>query len=340
MQCKEMVITKGKTMRYFFCCFYGFSTLSNASVYCQATTSMDVFLKGEQSTQSGNKGDTTIFPLSNLSSRTFPYRVDKYYESPIGYESHAASTPLLPGSEPGWRKINDFLEVKLSYRGGMKTVPYGWTYADHQVKCNYWPIGSSQNFADIINKTEVTLRLTKTLVGNSLIIPRTILYRQHWGVVDSLSATNVVDESKYLYQLTLTEATLSFPAVCRVNTVNLDVNFGSMGPNEINTKERIKSIDFICDRDAQLTLQVGSSRKPYGNNEGNKTVSFGSSLENLNVDAEFSGMTNKGNGILTPPISVKKGSVVSIPVTFRLNQQGAVAIGAFSASGYIVLYQD
>lgn len=334
-----LVIDWMNVMRYMFFSLLFISSLSNAMVYCQATSSSEIFLKGEQSSSTGDKGETTNFPLTDLSSKVFPYSVDNFYDSPVGYESHAASTSLPPGSEAGWRRINDFLEVKLSYQG--KTVPYGWTFTGNKVKCNSWPVGSVQNFGWIIDKTNVALRLTKNLVGGNIIIPRTVLYRQHWGVTDSQNGINdMVDESKYLYQLILTDAVLSFPAVCKVKTMNLDVDFGDVGLNEVNMKEVIKSIDFSCDRDAQLTLQVNSTRLPYGNNEGTKKVSFGTSSKNLNVDAEFEGMVNKGNGVLTPSVNVKKGNTVSVPVKFTLNQKGEISAGAFSADGYIILYQD
>ncbi|MDD8641645.1 hypothetical protein LAX15_21895 [Escherichia coli] len=337
-KCKDFCDWRN-VMRFAFFFLLFVSSLSNAMVYCHANSQSEIFLKGSQASQTGDKGETTKFPLTNLSSKYFPYSVDNYYNSPIGYESHAASTSLPQGSEGGWRRINDFLEVQLSYQG--KNVPYGWTYTGNKVKCNSWPRGSLQNFGWIIDKTNVILRLTKTLVGGNIVIPRTVLYRQHWGVADSPNAVNdMVDESKYLYQLVLTDAVLNFPAVCKMKTMNLDVDFGSVGLNEVNMKEVIKSIDFECDRDAQLSLQVNSTRLPYGNNSDNKKVSFGTSLKNLNVDAEFEGMVNKGNGMLVPPVSVKKGSVVSIPVKFSLNQKGDISTGVFNADGYIVLYQD
>ncbi|EBC2882953.1 hypothetical protein KEM74_002282 [Salmonella enterica] len=317
-------------------CF--FSSSANALVYCQASSGSIVTLKGEQTINTGNKGEITTFPLTNLSSLYFPYYVDNYYASPEGYESHAATTSLPSGSESGWRKINDFLEVKLLYQG--RTVPYGWTYTGNKVHCNSWPLGSSQNFAWIINKTSVIIRLTKTLVGGDINIPRTELYRQHWAVANSAYATSdMVEMNKYLYRLILSNANLKFPAICKVNSINLNVDFGSLGMNEINMKEVLKSIEFTCDRDSQLTLMVHSTRIPYGNS-GEKKVSFGTSLENLDVDAEFDGMKNKGNGVLTPPVSVKGNSTVSIPVKFNLKKRGEISEGNFSADGYIVLYQD
>lgn len=51
-------------------------------------------------------------------------------------------------------------------------------------------------------------------------------------------------------------------------------------------------------------------------------------------------MKNKGNGVLTPPVSVKGNSTVSIPVKFNLKKRGEISEGNFSADGYIVLYQD
>ncbi|MCZ4677020.1 hypothetical protein O4O00_21950 [Citrobacter sedlakii] len=258
----------------------------------------------------------------------------------LGYESHAGTTILSPGSEHGWRKINDFLEIKMTYQGhtGPKTIPYGWQYTGNQLRCNSFGTGSAQNFADIINKTAVQLRLTKTLVTGSVDIPHTVLYRQHWGVINSASPDDLISNSKFLYELVLSGATINFPVTCKVESINLDVDFGEIQRHEIDSKQILKNIRFSCDRDSQIRLQVQSVIKPHGLTDV-KYVSFGSSSVNLDINADFNGMTNDGKGNLEPAVSVKKDTQVNIPVKFTLKKNGDISTGSFYANGYIVLYQ-
>ena len=42
-------------------------------------------------------------------------------------------------------------------------------------------------------------------------------------------------------------------------------------------------------------------------------------LTNFDVTAEFSGMSNTGNDVSTPPVNVTAGTISSIPVKFRIN---------------------
>lgn len=57
----------------------------------------------------------------------------------------------------------------------------------------------------------------------------------------------------------------------------------------------------------------------YGNKIGENKVFLGTSLTNLDVAAEFSGMSNTGNDVLTTPVNVTAGTISSIPVKFRIN---------------------
>ncbi|ECP3589080.1 hypothetical protein FZH48_25780, partial [Salmonella enterica] len=288
---------KVKVFTLFFIIFSLYSNASHAVLYCQATTSQTVLLQGRNVVGSGEVGSTSFFPLTSLSGVNFPYYID-HHSGVKGVEVHAATTFLPPSrSGNGWLKINDFLEVKMLYRNHA-VVPYPWIDAGFRPSCDDFGIGTPQNFARIIDRTSVEIRLLKTMLGNNIHIPRTSLYRQHWGVASSTSSAGAADVNKYLYELVLSEAYLEFPAICKFSSMDLNVNFGKLNMSEIALKKIPKKLTFVCNRKSQVVLEIHSIKSP-SEKPLNGTVSFGTTIKNLDANARFIGRTVDSLGRLT-----------------------------------------